>query len=126
MMALSTVTMFFMVPGVVSLAIGLGAAYADFNSENPSQTVTSFGGFLFMALSAGFVSVVIVLEANPVYSLFMAGIRNHALTPFEWLWIVTSFILVFTICIWLWYYPCNSEKDGSRIMLSKIRTRLPE
>jgi len=60
MMALSTMTVCFIVPGVVSLGIGIGAAFADFNSENPAQTVTSFGGFLFMALSAGFVSVVIV------------------------------------------------------------------
>jgi len=99
MMALSTMTMFLVVPGVVSMGIGLGAAYADFNSENPAQTVTSFGGFLFMALSAGFISTVIVLEASPVYSLFMADMRKQALTPFEWSWIIGSFGLVFIICV---------------------------
>lgn len=99
MMALSTITMFFIVPGVVSMGIGLGAAYADFNSENPAQTVTSFGGFLFMAMSAGFISTVIVLEASPVYSLFMADLRKQALTPFEWFWIVGSFGLVLIICV---------------------------
>ncbi len=99
MMLLSTTTMFFIVPGVVSLGIGVGAAYADFNSENPAQTVTSFGGFLFMALAAMFVSAVIVLQASPVYNLFMAGLRNHRLTIFEWLWILISFGLAFVICI---------------------------
>ena len=99
MMALSTITMFFIVPGVVSMGVGLGAAYADFNSENPAQTVTSFGGFLFMALSAGVISTVIVLEASPVYSLFMADMRKQALTPFEWSWIVGSFGLVLIICV---------------------------
>jgi len=99
MMALSTLTMFGMVPGVVSMGIGMGAAYADFNSENPTQTVTSFGGFLFMALPAGFISTVVILEASPVYSLFMADIRKQALTPFEWFWIVGSFGLVLIICV---------------------------
>ncbi len=53
MMALSVVTVFLMVPGVVALGVGLGAAYPDFQSENPAQSVTSFGGLLFMLLAAG-------------------------------------------------------------------------
>jgi ABC-2 type transport system permease protein len=81
------------------MGIGLGAAYANFNSENPTQTVTSFGGFLFMALSAGFISTVIVLEASPVYSLFMADMRKRPVTPFEWFWIIGSFVLVIIICV---------------------------
>jgi hypothetical protein len=44
MMALSTLTVFFLVPGIVALGVGLGAAYPDFKAENPAQTVTSFGG----------------------------------------------------------------------------------
>ena len=54
MMALSVVTIFLMVPGVVAMGVGLGAAYPDFQSENPAQSVTSFGGLLFMLLAAGF------------------------------------------------------------------------
>ena len=118
MMALSTITMFFIVPGVVSMGIGLGAAYADFNSENPTQTVTSFGGFLFMALSAGFISTVIVLEASPVYSLFMADLRKQALTPFEWFWIVGSFVLVLIICALATVLPMKfGEKRLSNLPL---------
>ncbi|MDF1592947.1 MAG: hypothetical protein P1P89_15630 [Desulfobacterales bacterium] len=118
MMALSTITMFFIVPGVVSMGIGLGAAYADFNSENPTQTVTSFGGFLFMALSAGFISTVIVLEASPVYSLFMADLRKQALTPFEWFWIVGSFVLVLIICVLATVLPMKfGEKRLSNLPL---------
>jgi hypothetical protein len=56
MMGLSTVTVFAMVPGVVALAVGLGAAYPDFKSENPAQAVTSFGGLLFMISCAGFIA----------------------------------------------------------------------
>ena len=44
MMVLSTITIFCIVPAIVGIAIGLGAVYADFKSENPAQVVTSFGG----------------------------------------------------------------------------------
>jgi len=52
MMILSVLTVFLMVPGIVSLGIGMGAVYPDFNAENPAKSVTSFGGILFMIISA--------------------------------------------------------------------------
>jgi ABC-2 type transport system permease protein len=99
MMILSTITIFFMVPGVISIGISFGAAYPNFKSENPAQTVTSFGGLLFMILCAGFIGAVILLEAGPVYSLFMAGIHQRELSMLEWIWICGSFLLVLVICI---------------------------
>ncbi len=99
MMALSTATIALMVPGVVAMGIGLGAAYADYKSENPAQTVTSFGGFLFMVLCAVYISAVIILEASPVYTLFMAGIRNRPLTLLEWVWTGVSLLLVLLLGI---------------------------
>lgn len=98
MMALSVVTVFLMVPGVVALGVGLGAAYPDFKSENPAQSVTSFGGLLFMLLAAGFIASVIVLEAGPVYTLFMAGFHGRSLTGLQWLWLAVSFSLVLLLC----------------------------
>lgn len=99
MMALSVVTVFFMVPGIVAMGIGFGAAYPDFKSENPAQSVTSFGGLLFMILCAGFIATVIVLEAGPVYSVFMADFRGIGLTALQWLWLIGSFSLVLVLCI---------------------------
>ncbi|MHB9097156.1 MAG: putative ABC transporter permease subunit [Syntrophales bacterium] len=99
MMALSVVTVFLMVPGVVALGVGLGAAYPDFQSENPSQSVTSFGGLLFMLLAACFISAVIVLEAGPVYAVFMAGFHGRSLSGLQWAWLVISFTLVVLLCI---------------------------
>jgi ABC-2 type transport system permease protein len=98
-MVLSSITIFFMVPGIVSMGVGLGAVYPDFSSENPVQTVTSFGGFLFMILCAGFIGAVIVLEAGPVYSVFMAGIRGEGLSLLQWIWLVASFFIVFILCL---------------------------
>lgn len=99
MMVLSLVDVCLMVPGVVSMGIGFGAAYPDFKSENPAQTVTSFGGLLFMMVCAGYVGAVILIEAGPVYRLFMANIQGKVLTVFEWVWIFGSFILVFSLSI---------------------------
>lgn len=99
MMLLSLVDVCLMVPGVVSMGIGFGAAYPDFKSENPAQTVTSFGGLLFMMVCAGYVGAVIIIEAGPVYRLFMANIQGKVLTVFEWVWILGSFILVFSLSI---------------------------
>ena len=99
MMALSVVTVFLMVPGVVALGVGLGAAYPDFQSENPAQSVTSFGGLLFMLLAAGFIASVIVLEAGPVYAVFMAGFRGRSLSGLQRVWLVVSFTLVILLCI---------------------------
>jgi ABC-2 type transport system permease protein len=99
MMALSTVTVFFLVPGIVALGIGFGAAYPDFKAENPTQTVTSFGGLIFMIVCAGYIGAAILIEAGPVYHIFMAHIHGRVLSPLTWLWIVGSFGAAFVFSI---------------------------
>ena len=99
MMAISVLTIFFMVPGIVSMGIGLGAIYPDFHSENPAQSVTSLGGLIYMTLCIGLIGAVVVLEAGPVYYVFMTGIRGIGLTSFQWIWLVGSFSVVFVLCV---------------------------
>ncbi|MFH1984524.1 MAG: hypothetical protein ABIL58_21995 [Pseudomonadota bacterium] len=98
MMILSTVTLFLMTPGIVSLAVGMGGAYPNFSSENPAQTVTGFGGLLFMILSAAYIGAVVILEAGPVYMIFMAGIRGNVISPLQWVWVAVSFGLTLVFC----------------------------
>jgi ABC-2 type transport system permease protein len=99
MMTLSIVTVFFLVPGIVAMGIGLGAAYPDFKAENPTQTVTSFGGLVFMIVCAGYIGLVILIEAGPVYNLFMADIRGKTLSPAIWLWTIGSFAAAFVFSL---------------------------
>ena len=99
MMLLSTATILLMVPGIVALGVGLGAIYPDFKSENPAQAVTSFGGLLFMLFSAGFIGLIIVLEAGPVYTYFMSGVRGQAMSLLQWLWLIGAFMLVLLLCL---------------------------
>lgn len=99
MMLLSTLTIFFVVPGVIAIGIGFGAAYPNFKSENPAQSVTSFGGLMFMILCAIFIGAVIMLEAGPVYNLFMAQLYRRSLSLLEWIWVVGSFLLALLLCV---------------------------
>jgi len=104
-MVLSAVTMFCLVPPVVALAIGLGASYPNFQSENPAQAVTSFGGLLFMLFCLGLIAAVIILEAGPVYYVFMSDIRGRTLTLWQMAWLVISFTLAFLLCLAATLYP---------------------
>jgi ABC-2 type transport system permease protein len=50
-----------------------------------------------MFLCVGFIGSVIVLEAGPVYTIFMARLRGEAIPIVHWIWITVSFILVAVI-----------------------------
>ncbi len=105
MEALTTSTMVFMVMGITAMGIGLGAIYPDFRHQNIAQVATGFGGMTFMILSALFVTATVVLEAGPVYILFMAEVRAIPLTQLQWLFIAASFTGVLLITFLALYLP---------------------
>lgn len=94
MMVFSSVTIFFLVFGIVALGVGLGAVYPNFKHENIAQVATSFGGMIYMITSSVFIAAVIVLEAGPVYTILSAQFRGDGITYLQWLWIVSSFVAV--------------------------------
>jgi ABC-2 type transport system permease protein len=61
---------------ITAMALGFGAAYPKFNSENAADVPTSFGGLLFMMSSTAFIAGVIVIEAWPVYALLQAQMQG--------------------------------------------------
>ena len=67
MTALSIVTITLLTFAIAGLAIGAGAYFPQFETENAAQIPTSFGGLLFMMAATVLIGVVIVLEARPVY-----------------------------------------------------------
>jgi ABC-2 type transport system permease protein len=118
MMTLSILTVFFIVPGIVSMGVGLGAAYPDFKAENPTQTITSFGGLVFMITCAGYIGLVVLIEAGPVYNIFMADIRNDIITLSAWIWIVGSFSLVLILSLLAISLPMRfGEKRLSELLI---------
>jgi ABC-2 type transport system permease protein len=60
---------------------------------------SSLGGLIYMTLCTGFIGLVVVLEAGPVYSVFMTGIRGARLPLLQWVWLAGSFLLVFIISL---------------------------
>jgi len=115
-MYLSAATLLLMTPGIIALGIGLGAAYPDFTSENPSQSITSFGGLIFMILSAAFIAIVVILEAGPVYRIFMADIKGWPLSDIAIAWIVGSFCIALLVCVLAVILPMRyGEKRLARL-----------
>jgi ABC-2 type transport system permease protein len=99
MMVLSSVTIFFLVFGIVALGVGFGAIYPNFKYENIAKVATGFGGVMYMIASAVFIALVIMLEAGPVYTILSAHFRGEAISHLQWFWIVSSFILAIVLII---------------------------
>jgi ABC-2 type transport system permease protein len=97
MMILLAVTMFLSVFGIVALGIGFGALYPNFRHENIAQVATGFGGVFYMITTAVFLAAIILLEAGPVYMIYMADYRGQPITTSQWLFIVPSFIAVLIV-----------------------------
>jgi ABC-2 type transport system permease protein len=98
MMGISVVTIFCLTPAVIAMGIGMGAAFPDFASENPAQSVTSFGGMVFMMAASALIGAVILLEAGPVYRLFMAGVRGKPLSFWLGCWSAAAFAGGLALC----------------------------
>lgn len=66
-LVLTSVTMLGMTFALTSLALGLGALYPKYDTENVAEIPTSFGGLLFMMAAVTYLALVVILEAWPVY-----------------------------------------------------------
>ena len=99
MMVLSSVTILFMVFGIVSLGVGLGAVYPNYKHESIAQVATGFGGMVYMISSSVFIALVVVLEAGPIYTILSSHFRQETLGSFQWVWIIGSFGAVILLLV---------------------------
>ncbi|HEX9728721.1 MAG TPA: hypothetical protein VGA37_09465 [Gemmatimonadales bacterium] len=72
MMVVGIGTIMLLTLAIAALALGFGALYPQFDTENAAQIPTSFGGLVFMMTTIALLAVVIVIEAVPVYSYLQA------------------------------------------------------
>ncbi len=83
-MWLSVITIIVMTLAISALALGFGALFPKFDTENPAEIPTSFGGLVFMMVSTTYLGLVVMLEAWPVYAILQAqqngGIRGGQIT----------------------------------------------
>jgi ABC-2 type transport system permease protein len=68
MMAVGIGTIVLLTLAISALALGFGALYPQFETENAAQIPTSFGGLVFMMTTIALLAAVIVIEAAPVYA----------------------------------------------------------
>jgi len=66
MMAVSLSSIFALTLAIAALALGFGALYPQFETENAAQIPTSFGGLVFMMATIVLLAAVIVVLARPV------------------------------------------------------------
>ncbi len=116
MMALGIVTVFLMAFGITALGIGLGAVFPRFKHENVAQIPTGFGGIVYMLMTMLFIGTVIILEAWPVYRVFMATAFRGSIAFSGWLMISASLILVLTVNVLAFILPM-------RIGLKRLQER---
>jgi len=72
MMVLSLATITLVTFGIASLALGFGALFPKFDTDNAAEVSTGFGGMVFMMVAVAFLGVMVMLEAWPVYTVLRA------------------------------------------------------
>ncbi len=85
MMALSLATTLLMTLGITAIGVGIGALYPKFHFDNAAEIPTSFGGAACMIFSIGFIGMIVMIEAWPIYQLALEGLKSGAITapPFR-------------------------------------------
>jgi ABC-2 type transport system permease protein len=96
MMAVSLGTMLLLTFAISALALGFGALYPRFDTENAAQIPTGFGGMIFMMSSVALLGIVLVLEAAPVMGYLRAQLMGRPTTIGPGM--LASFAAVVVVC----------------------------
>ncbi len=83
MMSVSVMTITLLTFGIAGLALGFGALFPRYETENAAQIPTSFGGLLLMMSAVVLIGSVVILEARPIYRRLGARIYGGEVWPYE-------------------------------------------
>jgi ABC-2 type transport system permease protein len=97
MMWISLGTILLLTFAISALALGFGALYPRFDTENAAQIPTSFGGLVFMMSAIVLLGLVMVIEAQTVLGYLRAQISGRE-QPID-IWLVASLVLVTILCV---------------------------
>ncbi len=76
-LTLTTLTMVGITFALTAMALGLGALYPNYDTENVAEIPTSFGGLLFMMAAVIYLAGIVVLEGWPVYLYLQANLVSE-------------------------------------------------
>lgn len=94
--------------GMVRLAVGLGAQYARFDWEHPSQLAASFGSLIFMLFSIGFI-VAAMLAPATVASLSLRGTQLSAVS-----WVAITILSLLIEAGISWWVGTSAMRAGAK------------
>lgn len=97
MMVISLGTIVLLTFALSALALGLGALYPRFDTENAAQIPTGFGGMVYMMSAIVLLGVVMVLEATPVLGYLRAQLAGDDPAPGPWM--IASLAAVVVVCL---------------------------
>ena len=96
MMAVSLAAILALTLAIGAMALGFGALYPQFETENAAQIPTSFGGLVFMMATVALLAAVIIVLSGPVYS-YLRAVNEGASEPIG-AWTIGSFLLAAMLC----------------------------
>ncbi len=105
MMIVSTVTIVGMTFALAAMALGIGALYPQFATENVAQIPTSFGGLVYMMAAVALIGSVVVAEARPVYAYLSAHTLGGTADPWR---LVPGFALAAVLCAAATVWPLRA------------------
>ena len=104
MWLISIFTNLFITWTVVALALGFGAVYADFKSENKTVIMGSMGAIMFLLTATALQVVIIFIGANPVYRIVRRWLNDHLLNLsdlyFLSAWVIISVVISLGLVIY--------------------------
>ena len=74
---ITTVSMVGVTFAMTALALGLGAIFPNFETDNMAEIPTSFGGLIFMMSAVSYLAVVVILLAWPVNGFLQAQLDGQ-------------------------------------------------
>lgn len=84
--------------GISGLAVGMGAALADFKVDNVARAAQGPAGVMFMVVALSLVGLVLAIEIVPVWLVLRSWFRERPLLPWEWAASLGCLLAVGLVC----------------------------
>lgn len=88
--------------GLSGLAVGMGAMYPDFKTDNSAKLAASPAGMLYMVFALSLVFLTLILEGPPIFYLLATELNGSEFTPAR-MWI-SLFCMTTLIIVWIVAY----------------------